>query len=444
MATTSSLGIGTGVDLQGMLKSIMSAERAPITALDTKITAANSKISVFGTLKSKLDTLQSAAETLQFPSRLSAVTAESSDSSVLGSSAAFTATPGSYQAVVTQLAKAQKNVSTGYGTSTTFGPGNLDFTVGGTPAASITFEAGMTLEQVSTRINGAKIGVTATLINTSDGNQRMVLTSDKSGASNGFSLEATSLLPATSGIGLTTFDGGYAQVAQDAKMTLDGLEISSSTNTFASSVSGLTLTAVKEGTSTITVKNDESKITSAVQAFVDAYNAVTTTIKTNSTYNAATKTAQAFSGEASIRSVQNGLSDTRTLIPPELSTGNITKLSDLGISVQQTGLLTLDKAKLTAAIGTSASAVTNALSAYGKSFSEKIAGMLDSGGVFTNRVSSLNSSVTRFKDNQANLEVRVALVEKRYRAQFTALDKLVSSMQSTSSYLTQQLASLAK
>lgn len=444
MATTSSLGIGTGVDLQGMLKSIMSAERAPITALDTKITAANSKISVFGTLKSKLDTLQSAAETLQFPSRLSAVTAESSDSSVLGSSAAFTATPGSYQAVVTQLAKAQKNVSTGYGTSTTFGPGNLDFTVGGTPAASITFEAGMTLEQVSTRINGAKIGVTATLINTSDGNQRMVLTSDKSGASNGFSLEATSSLPATSGIGLTTFDGGYAQVAQDAKMTLDGLEISSSTNTFASSVSGLTLTAVKEGTSTITVKNDESKITSAVQAFVDAYNAVTTTIKTNSTYNAATKTAQAFSGEASIRSVQNGLSDTRTLIPPELSTGNITKLSDLGISVQQTGLLTLDKAKLTAAIGTSASAVTNALSAYGKSFSEKIAGMLDSGGVFTNRVSSLNSSVTRFKDNQANLEVRVALVEKRYRAQFTALDKLVSSMQSTSSYLTQQLASLAK
>lgn len=444
MATTSSLGIGTGVDLQGMLKSIMSAERAPITALDTKITAANSKISVFGTLKSKLDTLQSAAETLQFPSRLSAVTAESSDSSVLGSSAAFTATPGSYQAVVTQLAKAQKNVSTGYGTSTTFGPGNLDFTVGGTPAASITFEAGMTLEQVSTRINGAKIGVTATLINTSDGNQRMVLTSDKSGASNGFSLEATSSLPATSGIGLTTFDGGYAQVAQDAKMTLDGLEISSSTNTFASSVSGLTLTAVKEGTSTITVKNDESKITSAVQAFVDAYNAVTTTIKTNSTYNAATKTAQAFSGEASIRSVQNGLSDTRTLIPPELSTGTITKLSDLGISVQQTGLLTLDKAKLTAAIGTSASAVTNALSAYGKSFSEKIAGMLDSGGVFTNRVSSLNSSVTRFKDNQANLEVRVALVEKRYRAQFTALDKLVSSMQSTSSYLTQQLASLAK
>ncbi len=444
MATTSSLGIGTGVDLQGMLTSIMTAERAPITALNTKITAANSKISVFGTLKSKLDTLQSAAETLQFPSRLSAVTAESSDSSVLGSSAAFTATPGSYQAVVTQLAKAQKNVSTGYGTSTTFGPGNLDFTVGGTPAASITFEAGMTLEQVSTRINGAKIGVTATLINTSDGNQRMVLTSDKSGASNGFSLEATSSLPATSGIGLTTFDGGYAQVAQDAKMTLDGLEISSSTNTFASSVSGLTLTAVKEGTSTITVKNDESKITSAVQAFVDAYNAVTTTIKTNSTYNAATKTAQAFSGEASIRSVQNGLSDTRTLIPPELSTGTITKLSDLGISVQQTGLLTLDKAKLTAAIGTSASAVTNALSAYGKSFSEKIAGMLDSGGVFTNRVSSLNSSVTRFKDNQANLEVRVALVEKRYRAQFTALDKLVSSMQSTSSYLTQQLASLAK
>ena len=444
MATTSSLGIGTGVDLQGMLTSIITAERAPITALDTKITAANSKISVFGTLKSKLDTLNSAAETLQYPSRLSALTAESSDSSVLGSSAAFTATPGTYQAEVTQLAKAQKNVSNGYSTAITFGPGNLDFTVGGTDALSISFEAGMTLQAVSTRINEAKIGVTATVINTSDGNQRMVLTSDKSGASNGFSLKASSSLPASSGVDLTTFDATKGNLAQDAKIILDTLEISSSTNTFASSVSGLTFTAVKEGTSTITVKNDESKISSAVQAFVDAYNAVTTTIKTNSAYNAATKTAQAFSGEASVRSVQSVLSDTRTLIPPELSSGIITKLSDLGISVQQTGLLTLDKTKLTAAIGSSASAVTSALSAYGKSFSEKIADMLGSGGVFTNRVSSLNSSVTRFKDNQAALEVRVALVEKRYRAQFTALDKLVSSMQSTSSYLTQQLSALAK
>ena len=444
MATTSSLGIGTGVDLQGMLTSIMTAERAPITALDTKITAANSKISVFGTLKSKLDSLKSAAETLQFPSRLSALTAESSDSSVLGSSAAFTATPGTYQAEVTQLAKAQKNISVAYGTNTTFGPGNLDFTVGGTDAPSISFEAGMSLQDVSTRINDAKIGVTATLISTSDGNQRMVLTSDKSGASNDFSLKPSSSLSASSGADLTTFDATKGNPAQDAKITLDGLEISSSTNVFASSVSGLTFTAVKEGTSTITVKNDESKITSAVQAFVDAYNAVTSTIKTNSAYNAATKTAQAFSGEAAVRSVQYGLNDTRTLIPPELSSGSITKLADLGISVQQTGLLTLDKSILTKAISTSASDVTNALSAYGKSFSETITGMLSSGGVLTNRVDSLNSSVTRFKDNQASLEIRVALVEKRYRAQFTALDKLVSSMQSTSSYLTQQLASLAK
>ena len=84
------------------------------------------------------------------------------------------------------------------------------------------------------------------------------------------------------------------------------------------------------------------------------------------------------------------------------------------------------------------------LNAYGKSFSTEVAAMLTGNGSVSNRISSLNTSVTRYKDSQAALEIRVSLVEKRYRAQFTALDKLVSSMQTTSSYLSQQIAQLQK
>ncbi|MBT9521005.1 MAG: flagellar filament capping protein FliD, partial [Dechloromonas sp.] len=91
---------------------------------------------------------------------------------------------------------------------------------------------------------------------------------------------------------------------------------------------------------------------------------------------------------------------------------------------------------------TSATDVVQALNAYGKSFSTEVTALLSSDGSVSNRISSLDSSVRRYKDSQASLEVRVSLVEKRYRAQFTALDKLVSSMQTTSSYLTQQLAAL--
>lgn len=444
MASVSSLGIGTGVDLQSMLTKIMDAERAPITAIGTKITATNNKISLYGTLKSKLDALKSAAETLEFPSRLSAMSAKSSDTATLEVSASFVAQTGSYNAVVSQLAKAQKSVTFAYDPTDTFGPGNLDFTVAGTDAASITIDAGMTLSQVATRVNDAKIGVTATVINTSDGKQRMVLTSDKSGSSNGFSLRPTSSAPSSSGTALTSFDPAKAVAPQNALLELDGLEVSSSTNAFTDAVTGLTFTAIKEGNASVTVKTDESKVVAAVQAFVDAYNAVTTHIKSNSAYNSTTKTAQAFNGDGTARSVQSALNDVRTTVPSALASANIKELSQLGISILQSGQLSLDTTKLTDAVKSSASDVLTAVSAYGKSFGESISSLLGTDGAVTSRVNSLNLTVSRYKDSQASLELRITLVEKRYRAQFTALDKLVSTMQTTSTYLAQQIATLPK
>jgi flagellar hook-associated protein 2 len=117
-------------------------------------------------------------------------------------------------------------------------------------------------------------------------------------------------------------------------------------------------------------------------------------------------------------------------------------LSALGITIQQNGQLKLDKDVLSGAINTSATEVVEALNAYGKSFNTEVTALLSSDGSVSNRISSLDSTVRRYKESQEAMEVRVSLVEKRYRAQFTALDKLVSSMQTTSSYLTQQLAAL--
>jgi len=448
MATTSSLGIGTGVDLQSMLSSIINAERAPIRTLDTKISAANNKISLYGTLKSKLDAFQTAADTLQYPSRLSALSASSSDSTVLSASAAYTASVGSYSMEVTQLAGAQKSFTAAYSVGTTFASGDLNFTVGGVAATTISLNnpAGSSLQEVSTAINNAKVGVTATVITDSGGNQRMVLTGEKSGAGNDFSL--TSTLTASGGqASLASFDtttlGLNRAVALNAKMKLDGIEVTSSTNTF-SNVAGLTLTAVKVGTSNVSVQNDSTKITTAVQAFVDSYNAVVSLIKNNSNYDTTKKTAQAFNGDGTTRSLLSTFGTTRTTVPPELSSSTLKTLSALGVSIQTTGLLKLDTTTLNSAISTSATDVVKVLGAYGKSFSSEVTAMLSSSGSVSTRVNSLDSTVRRYQDNQAALEIRVSLIEKRYRAQFTALDKLVSSMQSTSSYLTQQLAALQK
>ena len=446
MTTTSSLGVGSGLDLQSMLTKLMAAERAPIDALTARINSTNTQISVYGTLNSKLDALESAAETLQFPSRLSAVTATSSDSTVLDARAAFTAATGSYELEVTQLATAQKNVSMGYVAGTTFSGGDINFTVGGVAAPTISIGPGSyTLQEVSTKINDAKLGVTATVVNTTGGGQRLILTSDKSGTANAFSLTSTLVPsddagpPIASQASLATADPTKGTVAKNATMKLDGIDITSSSNQFTDTVTGLTLTAVKLGTATVTVKNDSAKITTAVQAFVDAYNAVATTIKTNSGYNAATKTGQAFTGDATARGVLDTLGNARTTVPAELSAATYKTLADLGITVLQTGLLSLDSSQLAQKISTSSTDVIQTLSAYGKSFAESVAGMQTSGGMVSNRVDGLNASVKSFKNNQEVLEYRVALIEKRYRSQFSGLDTLMSKMNTLSSSLSQSL-----
>jgi flagellar hook-associated protein 2 len=452
MATTSSLGIGTGVDLQSMLTKLMAAERAPIDVLTSRITTANSKISLYGTLKSKLDALKTAADTLQFPSRLSAITATSGDTTVLGATADFTASAGSYAVSVTQMATAQKSFTQAYDVGTTFGQGTLDFVVGGTPhSIDLTDQSSYTLQDILGKINDADIGVTATIVSGTAGD-RLILTGSETGSTKGFTFTTTiappdSVPPGTPQASLDALDTApelATAIAQDGIITVDGIPVTSSSNTFTSAVSGLTFTAVKLGSTSVTVQTDSSKIVAAAQALVDSYNATVTLVKSNSSYDQATKTAQALNGDSAARSLLTALTNTRTTIPSELSSATYQSLAELGISVQQSGLLTLDTATLKTAISTSASDVTQTLVAYGKSFSDSITAMLNTGGLITNRVDSLNTSVKNFKDSQAALEIRVAGIEKRYRAQFTALDKLVSSMQTTSSYLTQQLAALAK
>lgn len=451
MATTSSLGIGTGVDLQSMLTSILAAERTPITVANTKISATNAKISLYGTLKSKLDALQTASDTLRFPSKLSAISATSSDSTIVGASAAFNAAIGSYSLDVKQLASAQKSFTNSYTSGTTFGSGQLTFTVSGIATTPIDLTGPATLQEVGAKINSAKVGVTATVITSGDGSQRMILTGDKSGAGNGFSLASTAT-PSGSQSSLDVFDPLTAQEiidgtdtlqrseAKDAEMTIDGIAVSSSSNSFSSAIEGLTLTAVKLGQSNVTVQNDATKITAAVQAFVDSYNAVATLIKSNTGYNAATKTGQPLNGDSASRSILESLGSSRTTVPASLSAATFKTLADLGITVQQSGLLSLDSTKLSNAISTSASEAVKTLNAYGESFSLKILEMQGSGGTVSNRLSSLNASVKRDQERVEALEIRVALIEKRYRAQFTALDKYVNSMQTTSSALAQQIA----
>lgn len=458
MATYSSLGVGTGVDLQTLLTKIMDAERAPVRQLESRIVATNTKISSYGTLKSKLDALKSASDTLRFESNLVAKSAASTDNSVVTATAGANALNGSYALEVTQLASVQKSFSSAFTANQTFGAGTLTFSVNGNPTTDINITDGSTLQQVGAQINAANIGVKATVIAGADGSQRMVFTSDNSGADKSFTLSST--VPAVTPFGggaavsLGSFDeatvGLARKSASNASVKIDGISVSSSTNTFENALPGVNFTVVKASTvdtpaiSTLTVSNNNEKIVAAAQAFVDAYNAVSTNVTQNTGYDSVNKTGKAFSGDFAVRSVMDGLSSARLTEPSGVATSSFKKLSELGISVQQNGSLSLDSAKLKEKLAAAPADVIKTLNAYGESFSTTLSSTLSTGGAFASRVDGLNSSVQRYQDSISALEVRLAQTERRYRAQFTALDKYVSSMQSTGSYLTQQLASLQK
>lgn len=459
MATYSSLGVGTGLDLQSLLTKLMDVERTPLRNLESRIASTNTKISTYGTLKSRLDTLKSASDTLRFESSLVAKSASSSDNKVATATAAGNALNGSYTLEVSQLASGQKSFSSAFDANQTFGAGTLTFSINGTPATAIEITEGSnTLQEIGAQINAANVGVKATVISSSDGSQRMIFTSEKTGANQAFTLNSTlAAVPPFGGgdpVSLGDFDtdtsGLARQTAANALVSIDGIAVSSSTNTFENAIPGVSFTVNKASTaeataiSTLTVSNNNDKIVSAAQAFVDAYNAVATNVSLNTGLDATTNQGKAFSGDFAVRSVMDDLRSARLTQPAGVSDSSFKTLSDLGITVQRSGLLTLDTTKLQEKLSAASGDVIKTLNAYGGAFSNALSGTLSSGGAFASRVEGLNSSVKRYQDSVTALEMRLVQTERRYRAQFTALDKFVSSMQSTGNYLTQQLTSLQK
>ncbi len=447
MATTTSLGIGTGVDLNSMLTKLMAAERQPIDALNTKVAGTTTKLTTFGVLKSALSTLQTAVETLSNPSKLAALAATSSDATKVTASTSVSASAGSYAVNVTDLAAAQKSFSSAFATGTTFGQGSLEFSINGTTQSiALNDQASYSLQDIRSKINAANIGVTASVISGSGGD-RLVFAGTTTGAAGAFSLTVTTgstTAPAASLSGLAGFDettSGLARsTAKDASLTIDGVAVSSASNTITDAINGVTLKLQSTGSSTISIKGDTAAINEAVSAFVGAYNALNTVIKQNNTYDATTKTAKPLNGESSVRSVQSALHSSRTTVPAELAGAAYQTLSALGISFKQDGTLSVDSTKLSAAISNSSGEVQKTLTAYGSAMKTTISGLLDAQGVIAGRINGLSSSVKNDKSNIAALEIRVAAVQKRYTAQFTALDKLMSQLNTTSNYLTQQLS----
>lgn len=364
-------------------------------------------------------------------------------------------------------------------------------TAGGTATETkeITLSAGATLQDLVNTLNEGDYGVNASLISDKTGSVRLSLTGKETGAENAFKIDVaykdstgnaiTSFVdnsgetpvdntPLLSSIAFNpsapaTSDFSVNTDAQDSKINLNGVEITRATNTIDDAVDGLTFTlkatTIPDGSetstaTTLTVSRDASTISTQLQSFVSAYNQLASAISTTTSYNADTKTAGALQGDSTMRSLQNQL---RSFVGGAFGDGtNSTKtLSSLGIAVQKDGTLALDSTKLNKAVTNDLDGVIEFLGAFDQTtssiapeaskdgFAYKLEqltkGFLADDGLIDSRLDGLNKTVKDLEKQYERYESRLEQVEKRYRAQFTAMDTAVANMQNLGTYVTQLL-----
>lgn len=454
MAVTS-LGVGSGIDAEGIVTKLMALERQPLTALQTRQTEFNNKLSAVGKIKSAIAALQSAAAAMSTTSKLYSFKGVVADTTIASATTSSSATAGVYSLEVERLASTHKLLSST--SPDTSSGGTLTIEVGstvggvftaksGTSAVAVTVSAGATLSQVRDAINSSGANVTATIVNGASGAQ-LVVTSKFSGETGQVRIAASAGLgdfsfdPVAGSGGLTQKDAGL-----DAIVRIDGILIKDTTsNTVTDAITGVTLNLTKTnlGSPTqLTISNDTSNLTSKVEAFVKAFNELNTTAKDLTKYDATTKKSGILNGDSMVGSVLSQLRDALYNVPSGASS-EYQRLADLGVSFQTDGSLKIDSTVLQSAITANWSSVATTVAAYGAKFDTLTTAMNATDGIITSRSDGINANIKLLGSRSDELSRRLEAVEKRYRAQFSALDALMGKMQTTSSYLSQQLASLS-
>lgn len=452
MATITSSGIGSGLDINGIIDQLMAVERKPIDALEQRKSTVQTQISAFGQVKSALSTLQSAVKRLDDPSVRYATTASVSEGAGFTASASAGASTGTYEIGVQQLAQAQR-----VATSATegFNPSAGTLTISADDqSVEIDFTGG-TLEDLRTAINDQAGSLVRASIVDNGGVRQLVLTGAQTGASQAFSLMGTE------GLEALTFDPKaedpptdpssnlyLVQAAQDAQITFDGLTVTRPSNTIEDLIPGVTIelrSVTAEQTARLTVKRDDAALKEAMQSFVDAYNAVNNTLHTLSYYDPETRTAGPLSGDASVRMIQNQL---RNSLNSLTGSGPLRNFTDLGLSFDDKGTLSLDEAKFAQALQNAPEAVnqmlvgTDAQPGLARRLAPVLEANLQTGGLLDARVQGLTARVTLIDQQKERLELQLERIEQNYRRQFNAMDTIVGQYASLGSYLQQQFDAL--
>ncbi|MDP3522022.1 MAG: flagellar filament capping protein FliD [Hydrogenophaga sp.] len=450
-------GVGSGLDIKGIVSQLMELEKKPLTQLTTQATGFQAKLSAFGQLKSQMANLQDQAAKLANPVNWDGLSFSSSNTAaVSGSVNTATAQASSFSVQVSQLAQAQAAATSVFAEGKTFGAGQLtidlgswsgnSFTAGSAAAVNIDITAGDDLADVVAKINASGAGVSATVLKDASG-ERMVLKSDATGVASAFRLRSSGASDledlrynqAVAGAGMNR-----TQEALNTLATVNGVSVTSTNNTLTNAVPGVTLNflQVTSGAVNVKVAQDTATLRGNITGLVQSYNALSAALREMTKYEPGTDTAGTLQGDSTATGLQGALR--RLFSDRGPASSSFGRLSDMGLAFQLDGSLKVDEAKLTKALESPQeledffSNAAGGLAVRIEAFSK---GMLGASGGVASRYTAIQNAIQRNTKDQARLSDKIERTEARLLAQYSRLDGTMASLNALSSYVNQQITS---
>ena len=466
MTGISTLGIGSGMKLSDTLDLLTSAEKKSLEPISKQQSAATAKLSAYGALKTAVQAFQTANSKLKDAALYTSTTATSS-SSAFSADSDGNALAGKYTISVKNLAQSQ-TLTSEKGTDVKAAIGSdaatrtLKFVSADGKEKSITLTKDQTsLTALRDTINKSDVGINASLIKVSSTEFRLSLTSTATGTDHALkSLSVTGDDDLNSFIGFDAADQTNSAMkqsveAKNANLTVNNVAIESSSNTITEAVEGVTLKLNDEtsGNQTLTVSSDTSKAKNAITDWVNAYNSLQDTIGNLTKYtpvDAGTDQDSkngALLGDGTLRNIQTQL---KSILANSSGSAVYKTLSQAGVTTDPTnGKLKLDADKLSSALGVNPNGLRDMFTGDGKKtgvttvMDTTLSAFLSSKGVLQGATDSISKKLNQLTDQYNTASKRIDDKMARYKAQFSKLDVMISKLNSTSTYLTQQFDNIS-
>lgn len=438
-ATNSSTGLGTGIDVQQFVQLALAGDRANITNLQNQQTALNSQSSSLQQITSDLANLQSAAFALNDPlGALNAQTTSSSNTGVLSATAASTAVAGSHSITVNSLATTSSYYTDPVATSSTpLTTGSFQVQVGtNTPVTVTVNSTNNTLDGLAAAINNQNIGVQASVINDANG-ARLALVSQTTGAPGDITVSSNT----------TNLNFHKAVTGSNASLTVDGVPISSSTNTVSSVINGVTLNLASAAPSvpvTVTVSPDTKQAVNAVNQFVSTYNTAIKDITTQFAVNSDGSGGGPLEADGSLREAQQALLSAISFSAP--GNNSVTNLASIGVNLNNDGTLSVDSGTLDSALSGKFSSVQNFLQSTTNGFAGNLSSALTSltdpgSGVLGLDAQGISQSSQDLSQHISDLQAALAIKQQNFTLVYAQVNATLQELPLLQAQLSQQLGS---